>query len=522
MAEKLPEGVTAADFVAYLPDHKYIFIPTGQFWTGEGVDACLPGVPVLRNGQPVLKTSGPNKGEPLMWPATAYLDRKAAVHHLAWAPGHPQWIRNKLIREGGWVTRNGVTTFNLYRPPTLQPGNAKQAKAWLELVKRVYPEEWPHIVCYLAHCVQRPQVKINHGLVLGGAPGIGKDTMLEPVKHAVGAWNFKEVSPVQLLGRFNGFLKAVVMRVSEVRDLGDHNRYELYEHTKPFMAAPPDALRIDEKHTPEYYALNVVACIMTTNHLSDGMYLPEDDRRHLVCWSELKQGDFAKDYWAQLWSWYGDGGIAHVAAYLAKLSLAGFDAKAPPPKTEAFWTIVNANRAPEEGELADLVDKLGTPDTLTLNQVIKAAGGIDTGPYADRGTVAAWLADRKNRRAIPHRFEAVGYVPVRNDTAVDGLWVIEGKRQAVYARATMPLNERLASARRLKGDADVEWAARDRWQVIRSETPCNRKCEFCHKRSGTRHWIRPSGKGPRELHALHPACADARFGANSTGTMAAE
>jgi hypothetical protein len=43
--------------------------------------------------------------------------------------------------------------------------------------------------------VQRPQEKINHALVLGGAQGIGKDTLLEPVKRAVGPWNFEGVSP---------------------------------------------------------------------------------------------------------------------------------------------------------------------------------------------------------------------------------------------------------------------------------------------------------------------------------------
>ena len=37
--------------------------------------------------------------------------------------------------------------------------------------------------------------------VLGGAQGIGKDTMLEPVKHAVGPWNFHEMSPANMLGR---------------------------------------------------------------------------------------------------------------------------------------------------------------------------------------------------------------------------------------------------------------------------------------------------------------------------------
>ena len=35
------KGVTLADFRAYLPDHSYIFTPTGAFWSKEGVNgAC--------------------------------------------------------------------------------------------------------------------------------------------------------------------------------------------------------------------------------------------------------------------------------------------------------------------------------------------------------------------------------------------------------------------------------------------------------------------------------------------------
>ena len=55
--------------------------------------------------------------------------------------------------------------------------------------------------------MQHPEDKINHALVLGGAMGIGKDTIIEPVKHAIGPWNFHEVSPQQMLGRFNGFIE---------------------------------------------------------------------------------------------------------------------------------------------------------------------------------------------------------------------------------------------------------------------------------------------------------------------------
>ena len=35
-------------------------------------------------------------------------------------------------------------------------------------------------------------IKVNHALVLGGEPGIGKDTLIEPVKGAVGPWNSRK------------------------------------------------------------------------------------------------------------------------------------------------------------------------------------------------------------------------------------------------------------------------------------------------------------------------------------------
>jgi hypothetical protein len=73
-----------------------------------------------------------------------------------------------------------------------------------------------------------------------------------------------------------------------------------------------------------------------------------------VAWSDLTKDDFTPGYWNDLWEWYETGGYGHVAAYLAGLDLSGFDPKAPPPKTQAFWDIADANRAPEDAELADV------------------------------------------------------------------------------------------------------------------------------------------------------------------------
>jgi hypothetical protein len=288
--------------------------------------------------------------------------------------------------------------------------------------------------------VQRPQEKINHALVFGSKKqGTGKDTLLEPVKRAIGPWNFQEVSPQQVLGRFNGFLKRVILRVNEARDLGDVNRYQFYDHMKAYTAAPPDVLRVDEKNLREHSILNCVGVILTTNYKTNGIYLPAEDRRHFVAWSDRTTEDFADGYWNRLWRWYDDGGDRHVAAYLAELDISAFDPKAPPPKTEAFWAIVDANRAPEDAELADVLDKLNNPDAVFLSQLIGDASE----------DFSRWLEDRRNRRAIPHRLEQCGYVAVRNPDAKDGLWLVGGARQVIYAKASFSTREQIAAAQAL-------------------------------------------------------------------------
>jgi phage/plasmid-associated DNA primase len=141
---------------------------------------------------------------------------------MTWMPGEPQIIKDRLIAlEGEIFPHPGAAVFNLYHPPIVKPKPEKPTTAadvavWLDHIKKIYPTDADHIVKYFAYKVQNPGDKINHGLVLAGPPGIGKDTIIEALKEAVGRWNFIEISPTQVVQRFNGFARAVVVRWSMI------------------------------------------------------------------------------------------------------------------------------------------------------------------------------------------------------------------------------------------------------------------------------------------------------------------
>jgi hypothetical protein len=101
-------GVSLEDFHAYMPTHSYIYAPTREMWPASSVNAQI------------LSVSGAQK-------ASAWLDQHKPIVQMTWAPGMPMLIRDRLIAEGGWIERNGVTCFNLYRPPTINPGDPSAA-----------------------------------------------------------------------------------------------------------------------------------------------------------------------------------------------------------------------------------------------------------------------------------------------------------------------------------------------------------------------------------------------------------
>jgi Family of unknown function (DUF5906) len=254
-------------------------------------------------------------------------------------------------------------------------------------------------------------VKVNHALVLGGVPGIGKDTILEPVKHAVGPWNFVEVKPQQAMGRFNGFLKSVILRISEAHDLGDVNRFQFYEHVKDCIASPPDVLRIDEKNLREYSIMNVTGVVITTNHKTDGLFLPPDDRRHFVAWSELAKSHFTPDEWSSLWAWYEQGGYQDIAAYLGSLTFQSSTQRRRRRRRKPFGRSPMRTARPRTPSSPMFSTKWGT----LRRSSYRVSYGRQAGARSPDGCATARTGGSSRTGLNPAAMSRLGTAPVKRD-----------------------------------------------------------------------------------------------------------
>ena len=59
---------------------------------------------------------------------TEHVEAELVAAKTALAPGEPLTIAGRLIADGGWIEREGVTAFNLYRPPTIRPARTRRRR----------------------------------------------------------------------------------------------------------------------------------------------------------------------------------------------------------------------------------------------------------------------------------------------------------------------------------------------------------------------------------------------------------
>ena len=455
------------DFQAYMPRISFVYMPNGDFWSSEGVNGTVSSVGLFDlDGKAV--GSG---GKPVVWPASEWLKRYRPVAQAIWAPGEGVIIEGRLMNQGGWISQPEVRVYNQYLPPNVRLGNASAAGRWIELVHELYPDIAEVLIKCFAQRRQRPQDKINFMVLLIGAQGIGKDTILEPVRRAVGPWNCSIISPSNLTDSFTPWKKSVILNINEAHDdegggggFNTVNRRQVYEQLKSLSAAPPDVLYSNEKHIKQQWVLNVLFPIITSNYPLGAIYLPKDDRRALVGNSPRVKGWKDAAYFSEFYSWLEAGGYEAVAAYLQELDISAVNFKGEPPKTDAWRVIVNASLPVAAGELGDVLDLMDNPKVVTVDlvkRIFSTKGDWDT----DLGGL---FTDPSKAKALAYRFADNGYAPIPNVERKDGLWMIDGKRKSIFAKDGLDPEEARRRAKAL-ADMGADAAAQVMWEQVNAK-----------------------------------------------------
>jgi hypothetical protein len=307
-------------------------------------------------------------------------------------------------------------------------------------------------VQWLAYAAQNPGKKINHALILAGPEGIGKDSLLEPLITALGQDNCQEVLPETVMGRFNTFLKSVLLRVSELHGISDAHKKEFGNRMKTIVAAPPAQHRIDQKYINEFHVPNITKVICTTNETRSALYLNADARRYYIAGTRFTKEQHPPDFFDSYHDWGESGGFQNVAAYLLNLDVSGFKPKAPPPKTAAWYQMVDHSVHPETMGFQDLIERLsdenGNPPAVVSLEMLRE----EASKVWDEAN--ALFEDPKHRTRLSYRLDDVGYMKAINPDAAKsgGRWRKSNRKLTLFARKEMTNREQEDACRAfLKG-----------------------------------------------------------------------
>jgi hypothetical protein len=300
--------------------------------------------------------------------------------------------------------RDGLVYGNRWRDAR-PPAVAGDIGPWLAHVERMIPEEREraHVLDVMAFKVQNPHRKINHAVLHGGAPGVGKDTLWAPFLWAIGGDALINVSLVrneELTSQWGYALETEVMVINELRQAEAKDRRALENQLKPLIAAPPDMLPINRKGLHPYMALNRLFVLAYSNERV-AINLPTEDRRWFVIWSDAGRMSPAES--VGLWAWYKSGGMSCVAAWLHLRDVAAFNPGLPPMMTEAKAIMVEAGMSGAESFLVELM-------RARIGEFSKGVVGAPWHALCDRLQGSAPGAIKVVQGALLHALKEAGWV----------------------------------------------------------------------------------------------------------------
>ena len=376
------------EFAYVLPDDGYFSMTTRQELTRRGFDAIYRGVACKTiHGDKKAKVSAS-----IAFDESRQEKGARVLNGIAYAPG-----------ESVLIERNGDAFGNRWKDAR-QAGVEGDITPWLDHCEALVPdpEQREHIFNVMAFKMQNPAVKINHAILMGGAPGCGKDTLWAPFIWSVcgpGLHNYALVDAERIESQWGYQYESEIFVLNELKEPEARERRALANKLKPIIAAPPDVISVNRKGLAPYDASNRLLVIAFTNDYAP-ISIESDDRRWFCVWSHAPKMDDGRG----IWNWYKAGGYEACAAWLRARDVAAFNPAAPAPLTDFKQSMIESSLSPAEAAIMRLIEA-GVSDF---------GKGVVASPWqavADRLTMHMPESGRRiHPNAVVHALKESGWV----------------------------------------------------------------------------------------------------------------
>lgn len=339
---------------------RYVFVETGNMVADltKPPQYCLSKIDEFRNrtANKRHEVPAPTQAEPdktkLAPVSNAWLvnnDRKSAQGG-AYSPFKERYFKDDWGH--GWI--------NTFHMPVFKDcsGNLDVFEEHMQYLLPCENErKW--FLDWMAFNVQHPgeRSKVTP-LHVSNGHGVGRGWVVELMSELLGVWNctktkMKVLSGESNAGAFNDFLdKSLLCSVEEVKE--SSKRYSVADNIRDILTE--NSLEINIKHGSKKTQPVYTNFFFMSNHPSDALYIPEEDRRIQVLTGPKAARNMA--YYDRLYKWLVPKNVGALDACLRARDITDFDWKRS-TDTPGRRLMIEGNRTPTETAFWDFMNQVG-------------------------------------------------------------------------------------------------------------------------------------------------------------------
>ena len=193
------------------------------------------------------------------------------------------------------------------------------------------------------------------------AEGVGKTTIFNILREILGHRYCKQVNQRQMSGEFNTWARdTLLFAIEEIAIKGNYEkRTSAMDILKTVISE--DTICINEKNDKPYYIPNHMNGLGFSNNSTPITITKLNRRYHIINCIALKK---PPAYYDVLYTWLEkDQGYEKIYHYLNTYDISSFNPNAEPPKTKAFYDLVDETQTPTDIELDYLYQANSWPFT---------------------------------------------------------------------------------------------------------------------------------------------------------------